>query len=155
MKKTELLLKTGLCCMACDGCIAAEEVELLNSILISTPLLASASAKRMLQEYTHSLSADGMSFVNKYLSDLADANLNIEDALEIIGLAFSIIDADNEIEYAEVAFFKKIRRCLSITDETILSKWPNKEDFLLPDIMDKTPIDFDFSSVNFSEILNS
>ena len=141
--------------MACDGCIAPEEIEMLNSILISNPQLGSANAKNMLQEYTHSLSSEGMRFVNEYLSDLASANLNIEDALEIIELSFSIIDADNEIEYAEVAFFKKIRRCLSVTDEAILSKWPNKEYFLLPDIMDKAPLDFDFSGVNFNEILNN
>jgi uncharacterized tellurite resistance protein B-like protein len=153
MRKVELLLKTGLCCMACDGNIAQEEIELLNNVLVSNPLFKSIDTAELLQEYTHCLSTTGMRFVNEYLSDLALANLSADDALELIQVAFSIIEADNEIEYAEVAFFKKIRQCLAVSDEQILAKWPDKEDFLLPDIMDKMPLDFDFSGVNFCEIL--
>jgi len=52
----------------------------------------------------------------------------------LVSLAFNAIEADNRIEYSEVKFFKKIRSRLSISDETILGKFPNKEDFLLPDL---------------------
>ena len=31
MKTNELYLKTAFCCMACDGDIATEEIELINT----------------------------------------------------------------------------------------------------------------------------
>lgn len=52
----------------------------------------------------------------------------------IIDLAIQTIYADSKIEYSEVKFFKKIRNRLSLNDEQILTKYPDIEDFLLPDI---------------------
>ena len=48
-----------------------------------------------------------------------------------------MIEADNKIEYSEISFFKKIRLNLFISDEAILAEMPNKEDYLLPDIIQK------------------
>lgn len=154
MAKGELLLKTALCCMASDGTIAPEEIEILNNDIISKPAFESINAPDILKEYTTALSSTGKSFISGYLSDVANANLSKEDALELIEVAFSTIEADNEIEYAEVAFFKKIRALLPISDDEILSQWPDKEEFLLPDIMDKMPLEIDFSGINFNEIIS-
>lgn len=52
----------------------------------------------------------------------------------LVSFAIEAIEADNRIEYVEVKFFKKIRSRLTISDEAILAKHPDKEDFLLPDI---------------------
>lgn len=56
---------------------------------------------------------------------------------------------DNQIEYSEISFCKKIRKNLSISDEAILKELPDKEDYLLPDIEE----DYDFDwNVSFGEI---
>ena len=47
-------------------------------------------------------------------------------------------------------FFKKIRVRLSLTDEEILAKYPDKEDFLLPDI--NVADDPEWNNVTFAEI---
>ena len=154
MTKAELLLKTALCCMASDGTIAPEEIEILNREIISKPIFESINASDMLREYTTALSNTGMKFVNVFLSELEDSKPSKEDSLEIIDVAFNTIEADNEIEYAEVAFFKKIRSRLSVTDDEILARWPDKEDYLLPDIMDKTPFEIDFSGINFNTLIS-
>lgn len=46
-----------------------------------------------------------------------------------------MLEADNQVVYSEVVFFKKIRARLSITDEKLLAKLPDKEDYFLPDLM--------------------
>ena len=45
-----------------------------------------------------------------------------------------MIEADHIIQYSEVKFFKKVRNRLTVSDEAILEKLPNSEDYLLPDI---------------------
>ena len=77
-----------------------------------------------------------------------------DNGLEILASGSTImleyIEADNQILYPEVKFFKELRKSLPITDDEILEKFPDKEDYLLPDI--NTP-DFDFdSSINFEPI---
>jgi len=44
------------------------------------------------------------------------------------------IEADNEIRYSEIKFFKRILACLDISDEAIEKAFPDKEDYFLPDI---------------------
>ena len=68
----------------------------------------------------------------------------------MVDLAFKTIEADNRIEYSEVKFFKKIRVRLSLTDGEILAKYPEKEDFLLPDLnIAEAP---EWNNVTFAEI---
>lgn len=151
MVKADILLKTALCCIASDGSIAPEELSMLNKVILSNQIFATIDAKERLKEYANSLMSSGMAFLNDYLFEVKQSNFKDDDALDIIEIAFATIEADNEIEYSEIAFFKKIRNCFSISDETILARWPDKEDYLLPDIMDKLPFDVDLSAIRFNE----
>lgn len=72
--------------------------------------------------------------MKQYLKELEAQKLSIEEQMIIIDLAIQTIYADSKIEYSEVKFFKKIRNRLSLNDEQILTKYPDIEDFLLPDI---------------------
>lgn len=65
---------------------------------------------------------------------LSDIDLTVEEELRLVGLAIQMIEADNNIEYSEVKFFKKIRSRLSVSDEQILEQYPCKENLLFPDI---------------------
>lgn len=76
----------------------------------------------------------GVLFLKQYLKELEAQKLSIEEQMIIIDLAIQTIYADSKIEYSEVKFFKKIRNRLSLNDEQILTKYPDIEDFLLPDI---------------------
>lgn len=69
----------------------------------------------------------------------------------LVSLAFNAIDADNCIAYSEVKFFKKIRSRLSISDEAILEMFPDKEDFLLPDLK-VTELPMWDESIQFAQI---
>ncbi|MCD8291865.1 MAG: TerB family tellurite resistance protein [Prevotella sp.] len=134
MDRKELYLKTMFCCMSCDGEIAQIEVERIKSMASQTDFFNGMDIEAILNEYVSSINKDGILFLKRYLSYLSETNLTQEEEMGIVDLSFKIIESDNIIKYSEVKFFKKIRARLSISDEQIFAKYPEKEDFLLPDI---------------------
>ena len=150
MDKSELYLKTIFCCMACDGDIAAEEVELVRRLGAGNQLLRGIDVEQAINRWIDGINAEGATFLKRYLGELSAADLSQDEQLQVIDLAIMTIEADERIEYSEVKFFKKIRTRLAVSDEQILRRHPGKEDFLLPDIsaVDDPVMD----EVNFSKI---
>lgn len=136
--------------MACDGDIAPEEIQMLRELVANAELFKELDVDVILKKYVESINQDGVSFLNNYLSDIAEDSLSKEEQMCLVDLAFKTIEADKRIEYSEVKFFKKIRVRLSLTDEEILAKYPDKEDFLLPDI--NVADDPEWDNVTFAEI---
>lgn len=135
MEIKELYLKTAFCCMACDGNIANEEIELVKSYVKDSSFFDGLEVEKVINDYIKSINANGISFLYSFIKDLRNEELSEENQLQIVKIAIEMIEADNEILYSEVKFFKKIRNCLSISDETILRECPDKKDYLLPDII--------------------
>lgn len=134
MTKQELYLKTIFCCIACDGEIVQEEIEVMKAMIAESSLFMGIEPEAILNAYVSEINKDGILFLKKYLNELSDSDLTVEEELRLVGLAIQMIEADNNIEYSEVKFFKKIRSRLSVSDEQILEQYPCKENFLLPDI---------------------
>jgi len=154
MELQELYLKTVFSCMACDGDIASEEVSLVKKLASETELFGQLDVESKINSYVAAINKDGRAFLKSYLNDVAEADLSAEEQMNIVDLAFKTIMADNVIEYAEVKFFKKIRARLSLSDEAILEKHPDKEDFLLPDINvveDPEWNDIQFATISLAE----
>ena len=64
-----------------------------------------------------------------------------------------MIEADKEVLYSEIKFFKRIRKCLSVSDEVLYREFPDKEDFFLPDIVQQEyefVLESEFASIQFS-----
>ncbi len=120
--------------MACDGDIAKEEVKLVNDITSKQELFKDIDVEAKINEYIASINAKGVLFLKQYLKELEVQELSTEVQMRIVDFAIQTIFADSQIEYSEVKFFKKIRSRLSLNDEQILTKHPDIEDFLLPDI---------------------
>lgn len=154
MELQELYLKTVFSCMACDGDIAPEEVKLVNQLASETNLFNGLEVESVINNYVTAINQNGQAFLKSYLNDVADAKLKDDEQMNVVDLAFKTIMADNVIEYAEVKFFKKIRARLSLSDDAILEKYPDKEDFLLPDINvaeDPDWGDIQFATISFAE----
>lgn len=134
MTKEELYLKTVFCCIACDGDIATEEVDMVRDLCAKDNIFHGVDSEKYLNSWITEINELGGMFLQSYLKELNSAELNETEQLLLVSLAFKAIEADNRIEYAEVKFFKKIRSRLTISDEAILAEHPNKENFLLPDI---------------------
>ena len=134
MDKAELYLKTIFCCMACDGEIAKEEVEMIESLSSKYDMFSNVGIESYLNKWIALINENGVSFLKGYLNELSEADLSLSEQIRVIGFAIMTIEADKCIEYSEIKFFKKIRNRLSVSDEEILEQYPNKEDYLLPDI---------------------
>ena len=149
----EIYLLTAFVCAACDGEIASEEVALVKQLCDKSSLFGDLDVETKLNEYVSAINEHGMRFINNFLRVLEDADLTQDEQLEVVKIAIDMIEADGQILYSEVKFFKKLRPCLNISDEAILAVLPDKEDYLLPDIrVNDFALDDDiqFAEINFS-----
>ncbi len=151
MENKELYLKTMFCCLACDGEIAQVEIDTVNEVAKRNSLFEDVDVESVLNGFVSSVNQEGTAFPANYLKELAEAELSAEEEMTVVDFAIEIIEADKVIKYSEVKFFKKIRAKLShLSDEDILEKYPDDEEFLLPDIhVDEAP---DWSSFTFADI---
>lgn len=145
------------CCMACDGDIAKEEIELVKTKAAESSDLRSLDLEALLNSYVDGINNNGSMFLKRYLNDISNTELSEDEEMQIVNLSIEIIEADNNIEYSEVKFFKKIRAKLSVSDEKILEKHPDKEDFLLPDINVLEDPEWDtnivFTNISIDEVI--
>ena len=151
MDKKILYLKTLLCCSACDGEIAPEEVDLIRSLIAKNEIFDGIEAESAINDLISELNDDGLKFIKEYLDAIRKSELDKKEQLLIIRLAIDMIEADNKIVYSEVKFFKRIRNNLTISDEDILEAYPINGDYLLPDNME--PIDIMDWNYTFDKII--
>lgn len=150
METKELYLKTLFCCSVCDGEIAPEEISLVKQLSLNNSAFDGLDVENILNSYVERINNQGSIFLKDYLNEVVNASLTDDEQVKLIEFAIKMIEADNQILYSEVKFFKKIRNRLDISDESILTKLPNTEDYLLPDIMVEEK---DFEDVgNFDKI---
>ena len=159
MERKELYLKTAFCCMACDGDIAPEEIEKIKEL----PHFKGMDLQHLLSEYLSQLKAEGNMFLKKFLDEVKAASLSEQEECELTSIAVQTIEVDKNIEYNEIAFFKKIRMRLHASDETLLKAIPKNpavidqitpEDYLLPDITDEDDLSLwtdTFSDIKIAE----
>lgn len=150
MNKEQIYLKTVFCCMACDGEIAPAELQLATSVWADSGEGGGNEISATLAAWAAEIRKIGTRFLENYLRELAAAELTADEQMRVVDLAFKTIEADENIAYAEVKFFKKIRSRLTLDDDAILEKYPDKEDFLLPDL--RGPSVPEWAEVNFAEI---
>lgn len=134
MKTNKLYLKTLFCCCACDGEIAQEEVGMIKELTENSTLFQDIQVENSINEYVNQINNQGKAFLKDYLSELSNAVLSDDEQITLIDLAIKMIEADKQVLYSEVKFFKKIRSRISISDEQILLKLSGIEDYLQPDI---------------------
>ena len=159
MEINELYLKTAFCCMACDGDIANEELELVKQYASNSELFKGLEIEEKLNEYVSNINNEGQNFLYSFVKDIATADLSETEELDVAKVAIQMIEADNKIEYSEISFFKKIRAKLSVSDdkliellkeETLFDKFPEvePEDFILPDIVSSYDMNWNVSFKN-------
>ena len=144
MISQDLLLKTAFCCMACDGDIAPDEIDVLRDFVEKDEAFKGYDVQSEVNKCIVDINDQGVSYLAGYLKEVADADLDDESAIKLVTIAIRMIEADNKIEYSEVRFFKRIRNELKISDDKLYEVFPDKEDYFLPDIM--APRDIDWSS---------
>lgn len=151
--------------MTCDGDIAEEETHyLIDKAKVFPQYFKGLPVDDYLHKWIDSINAEGLDFLNEYLSEIDSCNLDKDDELILAELALEMIAADDIIQFSEVKFFKKIRKHLhKVTDDDIIENFPDdfpveppngapKEDFFAPDFYtgeeEKWNVTFDYVSLN-------
>jgi uncharacterized tellurite resistance protein B-like protein len=144
MQKTEnmetisldkLLLKTAFCCMAADGDIDDREITILKSMCEKSPMLSHLNFKEEINLLVGQINSGGKTFIQDYFNLLEQAQMNEQEELTLIDFAIQTINADDQIEYSEIKFFKNIRHRLNVSDEKVLASFPGIELYLEDDII--------------------
>ena len=118
----QLLLQTAFCCMACDGEIAPEEVELVKSICKETLALQCVDFEKKINTFISDVNADSKHFLSTFIKTVKDKvpDLTEQEEFDLIDISIKVIKADKKIEYSEIKFFKIIRYCLKVNDERVM-----------------------------------
>jgi len=144
MEKTEfeqLLLNTAFCCLASDGNINKQEIDLIQSIFSNYEQFRDLQLQNKLNYYIEQYNNLGREFINNYFDILIENSLSFEQEIAIIDIAIKTIQADQIIEYSEIKFFKIIRRNLKVSNDEILKLFPEIEMYLEEDIVIETSFD--------------
>jgi uncharacterized tellurite resistance protein B-like protein len=131
----KLLLKTAFCCMAADGNIDDREITLIKSMCEKSPLFTNFNFQEEINLLVGKINTGGKTFIQYYFDLLKEAKLTEQEELTLIDFAIQTINADEQIEYSEIKFFKNIRHRLNVSDETILARFPDIELYLEDDII--------------------
>ena len=94
MERTELYLKTIFCCMACDGEIAKEEVEMIKSLSSKYEMFSNVGIESYLNNWIALINENGVSFLKGYLNELSEADLSSSEQIRVIDFAIMTIEAD-------------------------------------------------------------
>ena len=152
MTLAELYLKTIFSCIACDGEIAPEEIQMVREISQVEDLFQGLEVEEVINGWIADINEIGAAFLQRFLKEIDTVAMSDDEQLTLVTLAFKAIEADNVTEYAEIKFFKKIRKHLSISDEQILATHPDKEIFLLQDFNE--PEDLAWDTTTYFDLIN-
>jgi uncharacterized tellurite resistance protein B-like protein len=131
----KLLLKTAFSCMACDGDIDKREVKLIKHLQKDNKTFGEIDINTELDTLLLAINKDGHQFLKDYFNELTTTELTEANELKLIEVAIDTIKADDKVEYSEIKFFKVIRSKLKISNQPILDKHPDFEDYLEQDII--------------------
>lgn len=140
----ELLLRTAFSCMACDGDIDPQEINLILELENKEKVFEVERISEKLQLYLNEINEKGHGFFKHYFKDLSQSDLSEDQDEQIVEVAIKIIEADNIIQYSELKFFKIIHSFLNITTGRILERFSHIEDiedYVAQDIISKKYVD--------------
>jgi uncharacterized tellurite resistance protein B-like protein len=135
IKFDELLLRTAFCCMASDGNIDNREISLIKSMCEQSPWFTNFKFQEEINMLVSEINNNGRSFIQNYFDILKETQLTEEEELTLIDFAIKTINADEQVEYSEIKFFKNIRHRLKVSDDKILEHFPDIELYLEQDII--------------------
>jgi len=131
----ELLLSTAFSCMACDGEIDPREVELIKFLHESRKLFGDIDLFTEIEKHRLLINQNSGEYFRNYFKELTYSEFSEQNELRILEVAIETIKVDKEVKYSEIKFFKVIRSKLTITNEIILEKHPEFEEYLEQDII--------------------
>ena len=132
----EILLRTAVCAIACDGDIDDREKEALYNIEKNSPYFSSEDLSSTLDELIDNCMSGFQSFKDELFKSLNEVELNIVEELTLLEVSFRIIAADDIEQESEQEFIINLRKHLKLENDII------KERFGMIDYLTKEESEF-------------
>lgn len=120
--------------MTSDGNIDNREIKIIENLCAENSSFQDIPVRQTIQILLEKAKIDSGSFIRNYLKSLENIELSSEQERILVDFALNTILADNEIEYSEIKFFKKITRALQLNKQEIIKRFPDFEMYLEDDI---------------------
>jgi len=126
-KFRDILFKTAVFAMACDGEIHETEIEELKNIAENTSYFEGIKYKSLLEELVKKIRKRGRSTIKEYFKTMIKGKFTSSEELLILEVALRIIQADKKIDQNEERFVRILRKSLLISDEVLRLRFGNIE----------------------------
>jgi len=119
----EILLRTAVCAIACDGDIDDREKEALYNIEKKSPYFSSEDLSSSLDKLIENCMSGFQSFKDELFKSLDEVELNIVEELTLLEISFRIIAADDIEQESEQEFIINLRKHLKVENEIIRERF--------------------------------
>ena len=119
----EILLRTAVCAIACDGDIDDREKEALYNIEKKSPYFSSEDLSSSLDKLIENCMSGFQSFKDELFKSLDEVELNIVEELTLLEISFRIIAADEIEQESEQEFIINLRKHLKVENEIIRERF--------------------------------
>jgi uncharacterized tellurite resistance protein B-like protein len=126
-----LLLKSAISVMACDGSIDDSEIAEIRNMADNEIYFMGFDIEKPFEEALRYIKSNGKNAINEYLNDLSQHDLNSKQELLLIEVLIRTIESDNKIEDSEIKFLQIVKSKLSVSEETIITQFPQQMKYLI------------------------
>ena len=91
MTLAELYLKTIFSCIACDGEIAPEEIQMVREISQVEDLFRSLDVEKIINGWIADINEIGAAFLQRFLKEIDSVTMSDDEQLTLVTLAFKAI----------------------------------------------------------------
>lgn len=126
-----LLLKSAISVMACDGSIDESEIAEIRNMADNEIYFMGFDIEESFETSLSYLKQNGKKAINEYLDELSQLNLNEKQELILIEVLIRTIESDKKIEDNEVKFLQMVKSKLGVSEETIITQFPQQMKYLI------------------------
>ncbi|CAG5076685.1 tellurite resistance TerB family protein [Parvicella tangerina] len=126
-----LLLKSAISVMACDGSIDDSEIAEIRNMADNEIYFMGFDIEKPFEETLGYIKENGKNAINEYLNELNQHQLNSKQELLLIEVLIRTIESDNKIEDSEIKFLQMVKSKLSVSEETIITQFPQQMKYLI------------------------
>ena len=119
----EILLRTAVCAIACDGDIDDREKEALYNIEKKSPYFYEEDLSSRLDQLIENCMSNFQSFKDELFKSLDEVELNIVEELTLLEISFRIIEADKIEQESEQEFVISLREHLKLGNDMIIERF--------------------------------
>ena len=120
---SEILLRTAVCAIACDGDIDDREKDMLFNIEKNLEYFSEIDLSSSLEKVIHECTKDLKLFNDNLFKSLDEVELNIVEELTILEVSFRIIAADDIEQKSEQDFIINLIQHLDVDIEIIRQRF--------------------------------